>query len=67
MQMPMKIHYFPVELTGKEVVTIATIFALEVIIVTALNKKYSVEVNGETTEDGMLKGSLKLNSNLTEK
>lgn len=67
MQMPMKIHCFPVKLSGKEVVAIATIFALEAIIMTAMHKNYSVEVNGETTEDGRLKGSLKLNSNMTEK
>lgn len=62
MQIPMKIHCFPVRLSGKEAVAIATIFALETIIMTALCKNYSVELNGEISEDGKPKGSLKLNA-----
>lgn len=61
MQVPVKIHSFPVRLNGKEAVAIATILALETIIMTALQKKYSIELSGETTEEGRIKGSLKLN------
>ena len=58
----MNIHYFPVKLNGKEAVTLVAIFALETIVMTAMHKNYSVELRGETTEDGRLKGSLILNS-----
>ena len=44
MQVPVKIHSFPVRLNGKEAVAIATILALETIIMTALQKKYSIEL-----------------------
>lgn len=62
MRMPMKIRCFPVKLSGKELIAITTIFALETIVMTAMHKNYSVELNSETTEDRRLKGSLKLNS-----
>ena len=58
----MKIHCFPVKLSGKEAIALAAIFAIETIVMTAMHKNYSVELNGETTEDGKLKGSLKLNN-----
>lgn len=62
MQAPMKIHCFPVKLSSKEAVAIVTILALEAIIMTAMHKNYSVEFSGEITEDGRLKGTLKLNN-----
>lgn len=61
MQVPMKIHCFPVKLSGKEAIALAAIFAIETIVMTAMHKNYSIELNGETTEDGRLKGSLILN------
>lgn len=63
MNMPVRIHCLPltpVKLSGKETVAIASIIALETIVMTAMHKNYSVELSGETTEDGRLKGTLKL-------
>lgn len=40
MQVPMKIHCFPVKLSGKDAVAIAAIFALETIIMTAMGNIY---------------------------
>ena len=49
----------PVRVTGSELIAILAIGAIETIILTALMKDYSVELSGETTEQGV-KGSLKL-------
>ena len=62
MQVPMKIHCFPVKLSGKEAVALAAIFALETIVMTAMHMNYSVELAGETTDEGRIKGTLKLNN-----
>ena len=60
MQMPMKIHCFPVKLSGKEVVSIVAILALKKIVLTAMYKNYTVELSGDTTGDGRVKGTLKI-------
>lgn len=50
----------PIQLSGKDIVLLVGITALETIIMTALMKDYSVELNGEMTPDGTMKGGLKL-------
>ena len=50
----------PIHFTGNDIVLLVAITALETIIMTALMKDYSVELNGETTPEGTVKGSLKL-------
>lgn len=50
-----------IHFTGNDIVLLVAITALETIIMTALMKDYSVELNGETTPDGMVKGGFKLN------
>ena len=64
MQLPMKIHCFPVKLNGKEVVSIVVILALKKIVLTAMDKNYAVELSGDTdtTGDGRVKCTLKIYS-----
>ena len=51
----------PIHFTGNDIVLLVAITALETIIMTALMKDYSVELNGERTPEGMVKGGFKLN------
>ena len=51
----------PIHFTGNDIVLLVAITALETIIMTALMKDYSVELNGETTPEGTVKGEFKLN------
>ena len=50
----------PIQLSGNDIVLLVAITAFETIIMTALMKNYSVELNGETTPEGTVKGGLKL-------
>ena len=54
-------HKLPIHFAGNDIVFLVAITALETIIMTALMKNYSVELNGETTLEGMVKGGFKLN------
>ena len=50
----------PIQLSGNNIVLLVAITALETVIMTALMKDYSVELNGETTPEGTVKGGLKV-------
>jgi len=50
----------PIQLSGNDIVLLVAITALETIIMTALMKDYSVELNGGTTPEGTVKVGLKL-------
>lgn len=50
----------PIQLSGNDIVLLVAITALETVVMTAIMKDYSVEITGETTKEGTLKGGLKL-------